>query len=258
MSPVAYTPRSKMGALLIDAMDPWITLHLAWWLDAIGSMFDPVYELVYDVGVDGTAGFVPGYGSLLDPTLADPSNLAYLGQFGGVQIPVGTDPATALALVVAESGQKRGTLGALGSAIARNISTPWAASTDYVAGVMFTNGNPASFYLVSANYTSGATFGATDLANAAVVDPASQYAIVERLASDGSANGYWVTVRVSPEQLVPVSDATAITAEILSALPGGILLNLVASDSPTWAAATLQWTQVAGTVEWQNVKTGDV
>jgi hypothetical protein len=38
--------------------------------------------------------------------------------------------------------------------------------------------------------------------------------------------------------------------------PGGILINLITSASPTWAEATLEWSQAMGS--WQAVASGDV
>ena len=38
--PNTYTPTTTFGAALIDAMGPWMTLHLAWFCDAIGAMAD--------------------------------------------------------------------------------------------------------------------------------------------------------------------------------------------------------------------------
>jgi hypothetical protein len=256
--PDTYAPQSLMGALLIESMQPWITLHLAWWLDAVGSMFDQVYGLVYDQGTDGTSTYIPGYGALLNPLIASPENLPFLGRFVGVQVLFGQDAATALALVTAEAGLSRGTLGALRSAIQRNIATPWLPSTAYVAGVMFTEGNPAVFYFVNTNYTSGATFGTTDTTHASVVNPASQYSIAERIGSDGSAQAYWVTIRCKPEQLTPTSNSTAITNAINAIIPGGILVGLVVSDSPAWSAATDTWATVTAGTRWGTVAAGQV
>lgn len=139
---MVYMPRSVMGANLINALQPWMTDQLAWWIDAMGSMFDPVYSLVYDVGVDGTTGFVPGYGTLLDPRTCPVSDLPYLAQFVGVQIPPGTDAPTARALVIAESGQARGTVPAVKAAIARSITQPWLPGSSYANAAMVYVVNP--------------------------------------------------------------------------------------------------------------------
>jgi hypothetical protein len=85
-------------------------------------MFDQVATLVYDQGVDGDPDFIPGYGALLDPAICDPANLPYLGQFVGVLVPSGADPATALSLVTMEAGLHRGTMAAITAAIQRNLS----------------------------------------------------------------------------------------------------------------------------------------
>jgi hypothetical protein len=125
--PNTYTTTTLVGGQLVTAMGPWITLHLAWLLDAIGAMFQQVASLVYDVGTDGQAGYVPGYGTALDPTKAAGSELAYLGQFVGVQIPAGLTDTQARALITTEAGFVRGTPAAVLSA-----AKPWLLNTQSV------------------------------------------------------------------------------------------------------------------------------
>jgi tail protein P2 I len=120
--PDTYTPVSTVGAYLIEALGPWISLHLAWYLDAIGVMFDPIAVLVNPVGFDGESNYIPGYGSLFDAENCPAQQLPYLAQYVGVQIPVGAPEDVARALVIAENGQQRGTLPAVTSAIQRNLS----------------------------------------------------------------------------------------------------------------------------------------
>lgn len=117
-----YAAETIIGEKLIRAMQPWITLHLAWYLDAIGAMFQQCAQLVLDQGIDGDPTYLPGYGTLLDPTVATGQDLQYLGQFVGVPVPNGLPDATARALVLAEGGLKRGTLPAVISAVQRNLS----------------------------------------------------------------------------------------------------------------------------------------
>jgi hypothetical protein len=452
-----YLAQSQMGAVLIDALQPWMTLPLAWYIDAIGSMFDQVYTLTSDVGFDGDVGYVPGYGTIFNPLTCPADDLPYLGQFVGVSVPTGADPVTALSLVTAEAGQARGTLASLQAAIQRNISAPWQANTSYAVGTMLTYGTVPTYYLVPSTFTTGIAFqqyaqenfvgnpsyeydtlgaapawwlvpshtapfgsgsnigpslgtgitlttfqvengwaesgtqslritgtnaggggneietwgtpipmvygqsmsmlaGANVLAGAGayihpffvdanynlisgpqssvvtsgtgsvsvsataplgtsyviphlvnygntsidgywdaiclvwgstvpsyfdgdtsgsyswlgtpgnsysaqslpVVDPTTQYSIVERQDSTGAANAYWISVFVKPEQLTPASNTTAILAAIDSVKPGGVLINLVASDSPTWGAATKTWGGVTTGTTWGGVISGDV
>lgn len=117
-----YMPVSQFGSQLIEHLQPWLTLHLAWLADSIGVMVDPLYGLVMDQGVDGQPGYVPGYGQLLDPALASGGELAYLGQFVGVQVPAGVDDVTARSLVVAEAGLARGTDAAAIAAAKRTLT----------------------------------------------------------------------------------------------------------------------------------------
>lgn len=451
-----YLPSSQMGAVFIEAMMPWMTLPLAWYLDALGSMFDPVYTLVSDVGFDGDPGYVPGYGVIFNPITCPPADLPYLGQFVGVTVPSGADPQSALSIVMEECGQKRGTLGAIRSAIRRNISTPWTANTTYAAGTLISLGMPTTYYLVTSTFTTGTLFQQLGLENlignpsyeedalnglpawwiepshtapfgpysnispslgtgitlntfavqngwaesgtqslrvtgtnaggsgneietwgkpipmlygqsmatiaevnvlagsGAFIQPwfvdanlnllsatqsaivtsgtgslscsgtapfgtsyviphlvqygnasidcywdahclvwgtsvptyfdgdqtgyewvgtpgnspsaqplptvasSTQYSIVERQDSTGAANAYWISVHVLGTQLTPTNNTSAILAAINSVKPGGILINLTTSASPTWAEATLEWSAVGGTVSWDSVAVGQV
>jgi hypothetical protein len=254
---MAYTPVSALGAQLIDALAPWMTDHLAIYVDSIGSMFDPVFTLVSDQGNDGDPDYVPGWGKLFDPGLCPAENLPYLAQFVGVQIPTGTDETTARALIRAESGMNRGTLASIQSAIERNISTPWQPNTAYLAGVLVTQdpGTGPVYYEVTTGFTSGTTFDATNLA---VTDPKLWYRIFERQRPDETSDAYALTIYVRPEQLMPVNDTTAITASVTATKPAGIILYLIATDSPRIEDATKQINQAAATVTVGNVSTGDV
>lgn len=133
-----YTPESAFGALLMQYLAPWLTLHLAWVLDAgIGEVVDPFYTLVTDVGdddgvtatvgtyVDGalvTSGYQPGWGVLLNPRACPADDLPYLAQFVGVQLPTGADEATSRSLILEEAGLNRGTDAAVIAAAKRFLS----------------------------------------------------------------------------------------------------------------------------------------
>jgi hypothetical protein len=90
------------------------------------------------------------------------------------------------------------------------------------------------------------------------IDPSTQYSIVERQDSAGNPNAYFITIVVKPEQLTPASNTTAILAAIDSVKPGGVLINLIASDSPTWGSATRTWGGVTAGTTWGTVVSGDV
>lgn len=256
--PDTYVPVSTTGALFIDAMAPWITEHLAWFLDACGSMFDQVTTVAYDQGVDGNPDYIPGYGVLLDPMLCPTGDLPYLGQFVGVTVPNGATPTAALSAVTAESGLNRGTLSSIQAAVIANISTAWAASTAYTAGQIVSYGNPLAYYLVTTGFTSGSTFSTTDLSLLSSTQLLAEFSITERENTAGAADAYWITIRVNPSQLTPASNTTAILAAIDAVKPGGVLINLIATNSPEWSAATLEWHSVASTVTWNSVSTGQV
>ena len=205
-----YTPVSVFGGLLCQAMQPWLTLHLAWLLDGIGVMVDPLYNLVADIGVDGDRDYLPGYGRVFNvapqpgqpgyglPT-CDPADLPYVGQYVGVSIPQGTDPVTARSLVVAEAGQKRGTPAAVIAAAKRNL----------------------------------------------VGTQSVQY--IERKYSDGSANAGWFGLIVKPAEVVSLP---ALIAAVNAVKFGGLMFWVQQSNGTVWNAEsstynsdTLTWAQ---------------
>jgi Phage tail protein (Tail_P2_I) len=247
---------SPFGLRLFDLLEPWQTADLAAYCQAIGVMFDPVDGLVSDHGNDGDPGYVPGWGQLFDVDTCPFEDLPYLAQYVGVQIPKGSAEAQARALVRAESGMNRGTLASVQSAIERSISTPWTPSTAYSTGQLVTNATASgvTYYLVTSGFTSATSFSTTNLA---VTDPTFWYRIFERQRPDETADAYALTIYVRPEQLTPVGDTTAITTAVTGTKPGGIILYLIATDSPRWEDTTLAWNTVANTVTWANVQTGD-
>jgi hypothetical protein len=211
-TPNTYTPVSTFGLLLIEAMGPWMTLHLAWLCDAIGVMVDPYYLLVTDVGADGDPDYLPGYGELfnIDPQPGEPGygaptcppeDLVYGAQFVGVPIPAGTDPVTAQSLVLSEAGLHRGTPGAVIAAAKRNLSG--TQSVTYIERT-YTNGLPAAG---------------------------------------------WFLIVVRPEEVVSVA---ALTAAVNAVKFDGLQWSLVQSVSfiwhnaiHTWAADTMTWAETA-------------
>lgn len=199
--PNTYTPVSVYGALLIQAMAPWMTLHLAWLCDAVGVMVDPYWLTVSDTGVDGDANYLPGYGQLfnIQPAVGQAGygaatcpavDLGYAAQFVGASIPTGTDAVTARSLVMAEAGLNRGTPSAVIAAAKRNLS-----ATQSVA-------------------------------------------YIERRYVDGTPNAGWFGLVVRPEELTSLS---AFTAAINATKFGGLMWWLVQSDAFTWAGAIHAW-----------------
>lgn len=138
ISAEGYEPVSEFGATLINAMAPWVTRHLAWYLDAIGVMCQDLVTLVSDEGVDDgttptigtfdadgnliTEGYAAGYSILLDPSRCPDGDLGFLAQFPGVVLPLGVDATTARSLIEAESGLNRGTPAAVIAAAKRNLT----------------------------------------------------------------------------------------------------------------------------------------
>lgn len=120
--PDTYTPATMFGEKFIEGLGPWVTLHLAWYLDALGAMFSEVTTLAYDQGVDGQPGYVPGYGTLFNAATCPVADLPYLGQYVGVSIPAGSSATAARSLVMQEAGQSRGTIGAMTAAVLRHLT----------------------------------------------------------------------------------------------------------------------------------------
>lgn len=216
ISAAGYEPVSQFGAVLINAMAPWITLHLAWYLDAIGVMVDPLYTLVMDEGVDDgttptigtydqdgnliTEGYQPGYGILLNPVACPDDDLGFLAQFPGVVLPLGEDPTTARSLIEAESGLNRGTPAAVIAAAQRNLSGTQSC------------------------------------------------VLVERTYADGTPDAGWFILQVRPEEII--SEAQLIAA-VNNVKFGGLGWTLVQQDDYTWAEAINEWT--TDTMTWRQV-----
>lgn len=110
---MAYTYTKPLGALIGADLAPWMTDHLAWYVDSLAGMFEPTWDIVSEQGTDGQPGFLPGYGVLLDVDSCPASGLGYLGQYVGVAIPAGSSESTARALVRNKAGFQRGTAAAI-------------------------------------------------------------------------------------------------------------------------------------------------
>jgi len=113
---------SPAGDFLIDFFEPWMTDSLALFLNAVGSMFDPWWGLVQDVGIDGDSDYVPGWGALFDVDRCPPASLPFLGQIVGVMVPTGMDASDARQLIKAEAGINRGTPASSTSAVQRFLT----------------------------------------------------------------------------------------------------------------------------------------
>jgi hypothetical protein len=95
--------------IYLERLEPWLSPDLAIHASAIGQMFEQIYGLVTDVGVDGDPGYMPGWGILFDVDTCPAQWLPYLGQFVGVPNLIGVDPVTARAQIKAQVSMHRGT-----------------------------------------------------------------------------------------------------------------------------------------------------
>lgn len=108
---------------LIQRHEPWLTSDFEILLDAIGWMFEPTASIAEEEGEDGQPGYVPPYGVLMDPVNCPAPDLPWLGQFVGVEVPVGATESEARAFVKAESGQERGTVASVEALLGKALGT---------------------------------------------------------------------------------------------------------------------------------------
>jgi hypothetical protein len=89
---------------LIPATEPWLTPSLEVLDKAIGTMFDPISEVLE--GSDG----LPIWGKILSASqFPEKYNPQWLAQFAGVLIPPGTSFEDAIKLIVEDVARRRGT-----------------------------------------------------------------------------------------------------------------------------------------------------
>lgn len=94
------------------SLAPWADADGNWQVfnAALASMFEDVYGIVVAQGSpDDPANYTAGWSTLLDPTACPDQYLPYPASFIGVQIPSGTSPATARAIILAEKNFQAGT-----------------------------------------------------------------------------------------------------------------------------------------------------
>jgi len=119
--PFTIGGRSIIAERLIEKLEPWMTPDLEILCEAIGSMTEPLMEVLEEEGYPDEPGWVPAYGRIFDPETCPPAFLSYLAMFVGAQIPIGTPEEEARQLVKAESGLERGTRASVESAITRAL-----------------------------------------------------------------------------------------------------------------------------------------
>lgn len=112
---------TTFGSMLLDDLGPFRNADHDSYLLALSQMFESITQLVMDQGNDGDPDYIPGWGTIFDVDRCATAFLPYLAQFVGVQIPAGTDDATARQIIRSESNQHRGTGTAIISAAQRNL-----------------------------------------------------------------------------------------------------------------------------------------
>ena len=136
-----------MGAFatrLQAALKPWDngpvvagSTDLKRYLRAAAAMFEPVATFAEEAGSDGTAGYVPPYGTLFAAASCPKDAMQYLAQYVGVSLPAGGSEAEWRAILKAESGLARGTRGSLEALLRKALgATPFYVleRTQTVAG----------------------------------------------------------------------------------------------------------------------------
>ncbi len=165
--PDTYVAETGFGMALIMALWPWVTWALAAYADSMGAGVESWWEMIQPVGDDDgltptigtfdahgnlvTSGYSPPYGGVLDPSRASGSQLPYLGQFVGVQVPIGADDDTARALIFAQARKQRGTTAAMVLA-----AQAWLTGTQHceVLERIYVDGTPAAGWFVMTVLTS--------------------------------------------------------------------------------------------------------
>lgn len=236
-SAAGYEPVSSFGAVLIGLLAPWMTLHLAWLLDSVGVVVDPIYTVIQDVGEDDgvtptigtyfngelvTEGFQPGFGSLLNPQACPDGDLPFLAQFPGVQLPVGATPDEARSLLLAEGGLNRGTDAAVVAAAKRYLTGTQSVT---LLPRTYTDGTPCAGWFVlvvrSDEISSGTTWAGGTY-------------------SWSSATGPW---NGSDNQAALIAAVDAVKF-------GGLMWSLIVSNGYVWTDATKTWA-TEGSLTWK-------
>lgn len=141
---MAYTATTIYGKRREERLEPWLDPagDLTRLCDAVGQMYQGILELAEEEGEDGSAGYVPAWGKLLDPLTCPGKDLPYLGQFVGVEVPTGATEAEARAAVKREAGLARGTLQSIEEAIEHIIGAEPFALQERTA----LNGSEAAYH----------------------------------------------------------------------------------------------------------------
>jgi hypothetical protein len=220
-----------VGTRLENKLQPWMSPDLPMLLQSMGAMAQPVMEVIEDEGFEGEANFIPGYGRIFDPKLCPGGFLAYLGQFVGVSIPIGTPEAEARQLVKNESGLERGTQASVESAIQRSISRFWMKNTTYLIGELVRHEAPDGLlcYEVTKTFTSGASFTS---ANLVLTNIQTQYELLPREKADGESSPFYYTVIAHGSQLLPVNSLAAMEANVDGVRPAGLIGEYVLTEEP--------------------------
>lgn len=126
MTPIVVPPAAgSFTAGVVASLSPWNDPAGDWeaYNEALGAMFDQVYSIVEDIGSPDEPGtYQAGWSILLTPGNCPDWALPYNGQYVGVPIQPGTDPAAARAQIQAEQNFQRGTAPAIIAAAKRFLT----------------------------------------------------------------------------------------------------------------------------------------
>lgn len=120
---MTYVCTSIYGKRREARLEPWLDPNgdLARLSDAAGVMWQGTLELAEEEGEDGTAGYIPAWGRLMDPVLCPNKGLAYLMQFLGIERMKEETEAEARATLKRDAHAEFGSLRSIEEAIKKVI-----------------------------------------------------------------------------------------------------------------------------------------
>lgn len=210
---------------LIPALEPWMTPGLEVLAKALGTMFDPISEVLEG---DETT---PIWGKLLSPAqFPEKYDPQWLAQFAGVLIPPGTAFADAIKLIVEDVARRRGTAGLILAEAQRGLAPGAQAARLYER--RNPNGEEDAYYFLigcRAQDVEGSivTTGNVKAAEAKIKSLPSTVGIEvgDQVIALGLPSGTTVTAIGSGEVTVSAnSTVTATGTKVLFVSPAGLQL----------------------------------
>ena len=112
-----FAARSK------EKLEPWLTPSLEIFAEAAAAPYETILEVAQEEGTEGEPGWVPAWGTLLNPNTVPYKYIPWLAMFVGVQIKTKETEPEARATLKAESGLERGTRKSLELVLKKALGT---------------------------------------------------------------------------------------------------------------------------------------